>query len=122
MDRISRSISKIDDDVRSAGQTFLGLNMESLLTKIKDLDDKVLKSKLIEGFHSSQYGYYDKDMGGTRTRINSAVRIIKADKVLYVLEKIDGSNPLVLPEAVMKAKETVMKIREGKLRLPKLDL
>jgi hypothetical protein len=56
---------------------FLGLHMADLLTRIKELDDKVSKSKLIEEYHSNQQGYYDKDTGGTRTRVNAAIRIIK---------------------------------------------
>lgn len=121
MKKESRSISKINDDIKSAGQSFLGLHMADLLTRIKELDDKVRKNKLIEGYHSHQHGYFDKDKGGTRTRVNAAVRIIKAEKVLYALEQIDGSNPLVLPESVAKAEETIMKIRAGELKLPLLD-
>ncbi len=95
--------------------------MADLLTRIKELDDKVLKSKLIDEYHSCQRGYYDKDTGGTRTRVNAALRIIKSEKVLYALEQIDGSDPRVLPEAVTKAKETIVKIQSGELRLPNLN-
>jgi len=113
-----RSIDKVNDDIKSAGKSFLGLYMADLLARIKELDDKVLKNRLIEEYHSNQYGYYDKDIGGTRTRVNAAIRIIKAEKVLYALEQINGSNSQVLPEAVAKAKETIMKIRAGELQLP----
>jgi len=121
MEKEHRSIDKINDDIKSAGQTFLGLYMADLLTRILELDDKVLKSKLIDEYHSNQHGYYDKDTGGTRTRVNSAIRIIKSEKVLYALEQIDGSDPRVLPEAVTKAKETLAKIKAGELRLPNLN-
>ena len=121
MEKELRSIDKINDDIKSAGQSFLGLNMADLLTRIKELDDKILKSKLIDEYHSNQHGYYDKDTGGTRTRVNSAIRIIKSEKVLYALEQIDGSDPRVLPEAVAKAKETVAKIKTGELKLPNLN-
>ncbi len=118
MEKEHRSIDKINDDIKSAGQSFLGLYMSDLLARIKELDDRVLKNKLIEEYHSNQYGYFDKDIGGTRTRVNAAIRIIKAEKVLYALERINGSNPLVLPEAVTKAKETIMKAKTGELELP----
>lgn len=121
MDKEPRSIEKIDDDIKSAGQSFLGLYMADLLTRIKELDDKVLKNKLIDEYHSRQHGYYDKDTGGTRTRVNAAIRIVKAEKVLYVLEQIDGSDPRVLPESVSKAKETVARIKTGELKLPDLN-
>lgn len=120
MEKEHRSIDKINDDIKSAGQSFLGLHMADLLSRIKELDDKVLKSKLIEGYHYHQHCYYDKDIGGTRTRVNAAVRIIKAEKVLYALEQINGFDPRVLPEAVAKAKETIMKINTGELKLPNL--
>jgi hypothetical protein len=121
VEKEARSINKINDDIKSAGQSFLGLHMADLLTRIKELDDKVSKSKLIEEYHSNQQGYYDKDTGGTRTRVNAAIRIIKAEKVMYALEQIDGSDPRVLPEAANKAKETIMKIHTGELKLPNLD-
>lgn len=120
MEKESRSINKINDDIKSAGQSFLGLCMEDLLTRINELDDKASKSKLIEEYHLNQHGYYDKDAGGTRTRVNSAIRIIKAEKVLYALEQLDESNPRVLPEAVSKAKESIKKIYTGELKLPNL--
>ena len=42
MEKEFRSNDKIDDDIKSAGQTFLGLYMADLLTKIKELDNRVL--------------------------------------------------------------------------------
>lgn len=121
MKKVARSVSKIKDDIKSAGQSFLGLYMADLLIRVVELDDKVRKSKLIEGYNSHQHGYYDKDTGGTRTRVNAAIRIIKAEEVIYVLEKIDGSDPRVLTEAVAIAKETIMKIQTGELKLPDLS-
>lgn len=120
MKKEHRSIDKIDDDIKSAGQSFLGLNMADLLTRIKELDDRTLKNKLIDEYHLRQLGFYDKDLGGTRTRVNAAVRIIKSENVLYALEKIDGSDPRVLPESVSKAKETIIEIQSGRLKLPSL--
>lgn len=116
-----RSISKIEDDVRSAGQTFLGLNMEDLLKRISELEDRFKKNKLIEEYYKNQKGTYDREIGGVRTRVNSAIRIIKADKVIYALSLIDGSNSKVLPEAVEKAKETIRKIQNNEIVLPDLE-
>lgn len=121
MDKQSRSISKINDDIKSAGQSFLGQRMEDLLVRFNELDDKVLKSKLVEEYFMNQLGYFDKDINGTRTRVNAAIRIIKSEQVIYALEQIDGLNLKVQLDSVLKAKETLSKIRSGILILPNLD-
>lgn len=120
VNRELRSINKINDDIKSADQTFLGLYMADLLTRINELDDKVLKEKLIQEYFENQKYFSDKDLGGTRTRINAAIRIIKAEKVIYALEQINGQNPRALAEAVEKSKDTLIKINNGELSLPNL--
>lgn len=121
MKRESRNSTKIEDDIRSAGQTFLGLRLSDMLGRIEELDDRNLKSKLIEEYFENQLGTYDKNIGGTRTRVNSAIRIIKSEKVLYALGLIDGSSIRVLPEAVAKANDTIRKIESGEIQLPRLQ-
>lgn len=121
MKKEERSIAKIEDDVKSAGQSFIGLRMEDLLLRLPELEDKLTKNKLIEEYYENQVGTRDKAIGGTRTRVNSAIRIIKADRVLYALSLIDGSDSRVLPEAVMKAKDTIGKIKSGEIQMPQLD-
>lgn len=121
MEKIPRSIEKINDDIKSAGQSFLGLYMGDILYRISELEDKTRKTKLIEGYYSNQHGFYDKDISGTRVRVNAAIRIIKAAKVVYALEQIDGSDSRVVPEAVYNAKETLKKIETGELILQKLQ-
>lgn len=114
-------MSKIDDDIKSAGKSFLGLYLGELLSMINELDDKGLKGNLIEEYHSHQRGYYDRDIGGTKTRVNASIRIIKANKVLCALERIGGSDLRVRSEAVTRAEETIRKIKTGELNLPNLD-
>lgn len=121
MERQERSINKTEDDVRSAGQTFLGLRMDDLLMRVAELDDKEAKNKLIEEYYENQYGTHDKEMSGVRTRVNSAIRIIKAEKVVYALKLIDGSDSRVLPEAVEKARKTIRKIECGEIHMPSLE-
>lgn len=116
-----RTEEEICRSIRSAGQSFLGLRMEELISRINELEDKEAKKKLIEEFYENQVGTYDRKVSGTRTRVYSAIRIIAADQVIFALEKIDGSNPRVLPEALDKAKETLAKIKNGKIKLPVLD-
>lgn len=100
MKKKSRSLDKIKDDIKSAGKSFLGLKMADLLVRSKELEDRVSKRKLIEEYHSH--------------------RIISAEKVVYALGQIDGSDSRVLPEAVTKAKDTIRKINSEELRLPNL--
>lgn len=121
MKRELRNINKINDDIKSTGQSFLGLYMSELVTRIHELDDRVLKSKLIQEYFENQKGFSDKGIGGTRTRVNASIRIIKAEKVIYALEQINGDNPKVVPETVEKAKDTLIKINNEELILPNLE-
>lgn len=121
MKKEERTIQKIEDDVKSAGQTFLGMRMGDLLCRIPELDDKERKKDLIQEYYENQIDTYDKDFSGTRIRVNAAARIIRGDKVIYALSLIDGSDPRVLPEAVGRAKDTISKIESGEIPLPKLD-
>ena len=120
MKKESRNIAKIEDDILSAGKTFLGQRLSDMLGRIAELDDRNLKNKLIEEYFYNQLGTYDKNIGGTRTRVNSVVRIIKSEKVLYALGLIDGSDIRVHPEAVANAKDTIRKIESGEILLPNL--
>lgn len=116
-----KSEHRIDADIRSAGQGFLGYRFEDLLSCVNELDDRGVKKKLIEEYYENQQGCYDKDIGGTRTRVNAAVRIIKADKVEYTLAKIDGSNRQVKEEAITRAKSLLSRIRNKQFTLPELE-
>ena len=95
--------------------------MEDLLLRVNELEDKETKKKLIEEYYENQIGTHDKEFDGTRVRVNSAIRIIAANKVVFALERIDSSDPRVLPEAIQKARETIEKIKNGKLKLPTLS-
>lgn len=114
-------IKKILDDIKSAGQTFLGLRMEDLLLRINELDDTDIKKQLIQEYYEHQIGTHDDKFDGTRTRVNSAIRIIAANKVLFALNVITNSNFRVPPDAVLKASETIAKIERGEIKLPILS-
>lgn len=116
-----RSDKKILDDIKSAGQTFLGLRMEELLLRINELDDTDRKKLLIQEYYEHQIGTHDDKFDGTRTRVNSAIRIIAANKVLFALKAINGSNSKVTSSAVLKAHETIAKIESGEIKLPILS-
>lgn len=118
---LKRDPIKILDDIKSAGQTFLGLRMEDLLLRINELDDTDSKKQLIQEYYEHQIGTHDDKFNGTRTRVNSAIRIIAADKVLFALNVITNSNFRVPPDAVLKASETIAKIERGEIKLPVLS-
>ena len=52
----ARTDEKIYDDVKSAGQSFLGLRMENLLVRVNELDDKETKKKTVGTACSSVLG------------------------------------------------------------------
>lgn len=82
---------------------------------------KCYKTKEIAEIYENQIGTHDKEFAGTRIRVNATVRIIRGDKVKYVLSLIDSSDPRVLPDAVVKASDTIRKIESGKITLPEIN-
>lgn len=116
----SIEINEVNGSIRSAGMGFLVFRMEDLLLRTDELDDRIKKAELINEYYQNQIGYYDKKDRGTKIRVNSAVRIIKADMVLYTLKKIANSTKTA-PAVILKAKETIRKIECGELMLPQLD-
>lgn len=121
MKKVERSLSKIDDDIRSAGKTFIGLHMANMLQRIDELEDNNSKTRLIQEYFDNQVGTFDNTLCGTRTRVNSVIRIIKADKVLYALKTIGKVSTTVLPKAVEQANRTIKEIEAGKIALPVLE-
>ncbi len=120
MKKIPRNIAKIDADIRTAGKAFLGMRLSDMLKRVNELDNQSKRADLIYEYYTNQQGTYDREIEGTSTRVNAAIRIIKADKVLYALESIVSSNSRVLPKAVSNAKDTIKKISTGEIELPML--
>lgn len=114
----ARSDEDILRDVQSAGQNFLGMRLGDMLLRITELDDRDLKTKLVAEYHINQDGYFDKDISGTRVRVNSAVRIIRSNKVMFALEQLQDSDSRVSEVAIAKSQDTINQIRNGALRLP----
>lgn len=113
-----RSDEDILRDVQSAGQNFLGMRLGDMITRIAELDDKNLKTKLIEEYYRNQDGYFDKDVSGTRVRVNSAVRIIRSGKATFALKQLLDEDSRVSESANKKAKETIEQLNNGTLQLP----
>ena len=108
--------------IRSAGQTFLGLQMEEIILRFSELRDTTKKNYLIRNIYENQHGFYDKNISGTRIRVEAAIRIIAAGNAEYALKLIaDNDNPRVLAKAKLMASVTLLRIQTGKVQLPNLS-
>lgn len=91
---------------------FIGDYAALIVNKYNELEkDKECKGKFIrEVFHDQGR---DKDYGGTRTRVNAVLRIIKSNKIIEALEYIVESERLNNdePKAVRKAREAIGEIK-----------
>ena len=113
---MERNIEKINRDIKSAGQSFLAFHLEDLISKIHKLNYRDEKNALISLYHANQIGFFDKNIEGTRTRVNAAIRIIKANKVIYALEVISNSKT-TSKEAIRNALKLLNKLNKGGLKL-----
>ena len=104
---------------RSAGLWFVVLYMEAFLIRIDELRDNVLKTKLIEEIYNNGEGP-DKDEAGTRTRVNSLLRIIEATRVIEVLKVAIHSTKIKsdFSDAVSKADNLLKRIETGEFIIP----
>jgi len=117
MDRVVLSDAEVLRALRSAGFSFFVLKVEDMLSRTRELDDKLLKDKLTEEYFETQSGFKDSKSSGTRVRVNSTYRIIRANRVEDALEmiiNIGTSNSLY----VEKAKEIKQKIEKGEIAVP----
>jgi hypothetical protein len=99
-------------NVESAGGWFVGEYAALLLSNFNELEnDKDFKHEFIgKIFHS--HGR-DSNFGGTRTRVNAVLRIIKTNKIVEALEYIIDSDRISKdePKAIMMAKEALKEIQ-----------
>ena len=80
------------------------IEVENSTINIEKLKIKEEKIKLIEKYFENQEGYSDKDIKGTRIRVNSTIKIIKENNIEYVLNKIIESKKVPL-NTVTKARK-----------------
>ena len=95
---------KTERYLQSAGMSFFVNRVEEILLNIEKLKIKEEKIKLIEKYFSNQEGYSEKDIIGTRVRVNSVIKIIKENNIEYVLNKIIESKKVPL-STVTKARK-----------------
>ena len=95
---------KTERSLQSAGISFFVNRVEEILLNIEKLKIKEEKIKLIEKYFENQEGYSDKDIKGTRIRVNSTIKIIKENNIEYVLNKIIESKKVPL-NTVTKARK-----------------
>jgi len=99
-------------NIESAGGWFVGEYAVLILKKLNELEsDKDFKNEFVrEVFHN--HGR-DKDFGGTRTRVNAVIRIIKSNKIIEALEYVIHSDRInnEEPKAVEMAKVALREIK-----------
>ena len=101
---MSKQLEKAERYLRSAGMSFFVYRIEEILLNINKLTAREEKSKLIKKYFENQEGYFDKNIGGTRTRVYSVIKIIEENNVEYVLNKIIKSKKVSL-DIITKAKK-----------------
>ena len=101
----------------SSGLWFVGMYMEAFLLRLDELEDKNLKSKLIEEIYDNGENTFDKKIGGTRTRVNSLYRIITGNRVVDALESVIKSDRVSKenPQAITDAQDLLKKIEKGEI-------
>ena len=98
-------------NIESAGGWFVGEYAGLIMNKFNELEnDKDVKNEFVRDVFHSQGR--DKDYGGTRTRVNAVIRIIKSNKLIEALEYIIKSDRINReePKAVRMAKEELREI------------
>ena len=99
-------------NIESAGGWFVGEYTSLILSKFNELEnDKDFKNEFVREVFISQGR--DKDYGGTRTRVNAVIRIVKSDKVIEALEYIVDSVRINKdePKAVQMAKRALTELQ-----------
>lgn len=86
--------------------------MEVFLLRIDELRDSNKKTKLIEEIYNNGQGS-DKEVGGTRTRVNCLLRIIEAGREIEALEVAVTSERLRndFPDAAKQAEDLLKRIQ-----------
>ena len=104
---------------RSAGLWFVALYMEAFILRYDELQDDIKKIYITSEIYNNGNGP-DKDEGGTRTRVNSLLRIIDSGRIIEALEVAANSSRLKsdFPNAVKTAVELLSRISSGELVLP----
>ncbi len=106
------------DVCRSAGLWYVGSFMEEFLRHREKWEDEETKNEFIE-YMFNEYGGADKDINGTRTRVNCVIRIIESGCVEEALNLVleANDNKLGCQQSKINAKSTLEKIKDGILKI-----
>ena len=104
---------------RSAGLWFVALFMEAFILRIDELRYPNKKTKLVEGIYNNGQSF-DKEEGGTRTRVNCLFRIIIAGRAIEALEVAMASKRLRndFQDAANQAEDLLKRIKNGEFVIP----
>jgi hypothetical protein len=116
---LKKEMSKVQLETAcgAASLWFVGLYMETFLHRINELRDRLQKTKLVEEIYNNGKNTFDRDIGGTVTRVNSLKRLIEGGRVKEALEKVIYSKTNN-PDAVEKANNLLKKIESGEFIIP----
>lgn len=116
MKKIYRTDAQIIKDIGSAGMTFLVHHIVDIMNNISKLNQLNFKCDYIEKIFNNPEEHYDNYISNTKTRVNSAIRIIRADKVIFMFEYIiNRPRQRVVND---RANELLLKIKNGEIILP----
>lgn len=107
------------DACRSAGLWYVGSYMLEFLMRKEQWENPETKQSFIRYmFTECGDGVCDKDIAGTRTRVNAIIRIIESRKVEDALELVleADDSKLGCTESKVNAKETLARLRDGRIR------
>jgi hypothetical protein len=92
--------------------------METFLLRLDELADKDLNKMLIEELYDNGENTFDKNIGGTRTRVNSLYKIIQSGREIEALEQVIKASKVSNknPQAILDAKDLLSRIKLGTFR------
>ena len=110
---------ELKDVCRKATSYFVGSFMLEMILRREEWENPDTKTAFIESFHQEYFAWDDKcGIAGTRNRVNCVIRIIESKMVEDALQYVIDSNDrkMDIPEAKENAKETLARIKSGKLK------
>ena len=105
------------DVCRSAALWYVGSYMLEFLMRQEQWKDPDTKESFIR-YMFEEYGGSDKDLSGTRTRVNAMIRIIESRKVEDALKLVLEADEAKLgcEQSKLNAQETLDRIQNGKIQ------
>lgn len=113
---MSKPIKILVDVCDSAGLWYVGSYMLEFIMQRERWENPDTKNDFIR-YMFEEYGAGDKDISGTRTRVNAMIRIIESRQVEKALTQVLEANDIKLgcPQAKINAQIVLDKLKSGEL-------